>query len=185
MVLPNDALLIERMTNGDESALEIICAWWWEPLRRFAAKHIGDNGAEECCQDAFWQTWQRARQGRLSAASLRNWLFSVTRCRAIDYLRTRRVMDDWDDYAHMPAADDLDSGPMNEWYRAVLEQAIAQFAHRTAQILRLRILDGMMQTDIAKALGCSDANVSILLKRSLPRLRIILAERGITVDVRR
>ena len=55
--------------------------------------------------------------------------------------------------------------------RIVLEEAIAGFAPREKDIIRMRFIDGLTQVEIAERLGISQVQVSRLLRRTLKRIQ--------------
>ena len=55
--------------------------------------------------------------------------------------------------------------------RIVLEEAIADFAPREKDIIRMRFIDGLTQVEIAERLGISQVQVSRLLRRTLKRIQ--------------
>ena len=60
--------------------------------------------------------------------------------------------------------------------RSVLAPALARLARREQTILRLRFVDGLTQSEIAKRVGVSQMHVSRLLAASLAQLRAAFTE---------
>jgi RNA polymerase sigma-B factor len=60
--------------------------------------------------------------------------------------------------------------------RSVLEPALALLPERNREIVRLRFLDGLTQSEIATRIGISQMHVSRLLSTSLAQLREAFAE---------
>jgi RNA polymerase sigma-B factor len=58
--------------------------------------------------------------------------------------------------------------------RATLEPALAKLPHREREILRMRFMDGLTQSEIAHRVGISQMHVSRLITSSLGRLRALL-----------
>jgi RNA polymerase sigma-B factor len=81
-----------------------------------------------------------------------------------------------------PGADD-DGAALGEWLgeedpgfgsvedRQSLRAALPRLEERDAEILRLRFVDDLSQVEIAKRVGCSQMQVSRLLRRALDTLR--------------
>jgi RNA polymerase sigma-B factor len=61
--------------------------------------------------------------------------------------------------------------------RSSLEQALTLLPAREGEIIRLRFLQGLSQTEVAKRLGISQMHVSRLQHRALARLRKLVQER--------
>jgi RNA polymerase sigma-B factor len=64
-----------------------------------------------------------------------------------------------------------DSGASMVEERSVLEPALAALPERSRQIVRLRFIDGLTQSEIASRVGISQMHVSRLLAASLDQLR--------------
>jgi RNA polymerase sigma-B factor len=65
--------------------------------------------------------------------------------------------------------DDMDLAGVDD--RSVLAIALAQLPEKDQRILRLRFVDGLTQSDIAKRFGVSQMQISRLLAASLQKLR--------------
>lgn len=72
--------------------------------------------AEELTQEIFLTVWNKAAQYQSEHARFRTWLLSITRHRAIDYLRQRRrriqadfSIDDPDNNVRVPQSEPIDS----------------------------------------------------------------------------
>ena len=84
----DDALLVDRIAQGDEGAFMIAYDRHSGFLFGSVVRFIGDReSAAEVVQDAFVTLWRRARQFDARSGSLLTWLLAVARHRAIDRLR--------------------------------------------------------------------------------------------------
>ena len=90
----DDATLVERMAEGDETALGGL-------YDRFAGMLLGlarrvlhsTSDAEEVVQEVFLQVWRQAGRYDRTKSSVSTWLVLITRSRSIDRLRSRQVKD--------------------------------------------------------------------------------------------
>jgi RNA polymerase sigma-B factor len=71
-------------------------------------------------------------------------------------------------------ADDADVAVVDE--RSVLAPALAALPERQQEVVRLRFVDGLTQSEIAARVGISQMHVSRLLAQSLARIRENLAD---------
>jgi RNA polymerase sigma-B factor len=69
-----------------------------------------------------------------------------------------------------------DSGTALVEERSVLEPALAQLPERNRDIVKLRFIDGLTQSEIASRIGISQMHVSRLLSNSLAQLREAFAD---------
>jgi RNA polymerase sigma-B factor len=60
--------------------------------------------------------------------------------------------------------------------RSVLAPALAALPERQQEVVRLRFVDGLTQSEIAARVGISQMHVSRLLAQSMARIRENLAE---------
>lgn len=82
--------LVGRLRARDESALTQLYDRYANAVYALALRITDDVGAaEEISLDAFWQLWQQAERFDGSQGSLQNWLFTMARSRAIDWVRAR------------------------------------------------------------------------------------------------
>lgn len=87
-------LEIEQIVVGllrrDERALAELYDRFGHAVYAIGLRVTGDAGAaEEISLDAFWQLWQQVERYDVSQGSLLNWLLTIARSRAIDWLRAR------------------------------------------------------------------------------------------------
>ena len=83
-----DTALLREIANQEAEALAILYDRYSRLLFSVAYHMVGDNNlAEEITLDVFRRVWQKANSYRADRASVRTWLTSMTRNRAIDMLR--------------------------------------------------------------------------------------------------
>jgi RNA polymerase sigma-70 factor, ECF subfamily len=88
----SDEELVDRMAGGDERALSELYARYARPVYTMGIRLLGDSHlAEELVQDAFTNVWRGVTKFDLERGSFMTWLYRVTRNRATDLNRNRRV----------------------------------------------------------------------------------------------
>jgi RNA polymerase sigma-70 factor (ECF subfamily) len=111
-------------------------------LYRFAHRQLGDGGAaQDVVQETFLRAWRASERFDPKVASLRTWLFSITRNVVIDQAR-REAIRPWQDrpdplptdqspVAADPAHRGIDEGVLDSW---VVEEALRRISeeHRVA-----------------------------------------------------
>lgn len=86
----NDAALVRRVVEGDESALAMLYDRYSGVVYSAVKRIVDDTGAaEEVLQDIFYQLWRNASSFEPTRGSLAGWLLVSARNRAIDRLRRR------------------------------------------------------------------------------------------------
>ncbi len=141
---------------------------------------IHDRGAaEDVYQQVLLEAWLRGRSYDPARASLRTWLATIARSRAIDPLR-RRIPEPYDPtiptqaYAYQrgdvaePVAQLVD--------RVTLEQLLERLTPEEAEVVRLRWQLGLSQRQIAAHIGIPLGTVKSRTASALRRLRAMLED---------
>jgi RNA polymerase sigma-70 factor, ECF subfamily len=141
---------------------------------------IRDRGAvEDVYQQVLLEAWLRGRSYDPARASLRTWLATIARSRAIDHLR-RRVPEPYDPTnplqtyacdrggAPEPVAQLVD--------RVTLEQLLERLTPEEAEVVRLRWHLGLSQRQIAAHTGAPLGTVKSRTASALRRMRTMLEE---------
>ncbi|MEP6619980.1 MAG: RNA polymerase sigma-70 factor [bacterium] len=169
---------VARIREGDVAAFESLYRAMHQPLRTFATRYLGDTGrAEELVQDLFFDIWKSRAEWQV-AGSVRSYLFSAVRNRALNMCRRETVERDWADdeagdsvRALHPAPPRPDTELERAELSAQLTRALASLPERCALVMHLRWQDTMSYADIAQVLGISVKGVEVQLARGLRYLR--------------
>jgi RNA polymerase sigma-70 factor (ECF subfamily) len=141
---------------------------------------IRDRGAvEDVYQQVLLEAWQRGRSFDPARASLRTWLATIARSRAIDHLR-RRVPEPCDPsgtYADARQLSTASSEPVAQLVdRVTLEQLMERLTPEEAEVVRLRWHVGLSQRQISAHTGVPLGTVKSRTASALRRLRVMLEE---------
>jgi RNA polymerase sigma-70 factor, ECF subfamily len=87
-----DEVLISRVAHGDERALSELYDRYGGLVYGAGVRYLGDRTfAEDLVQDVFLSVWRSAAGFDPSRASFATWIYRITRNRATDLARRRRV----------------------------------------------------------------------------------------------
>ena len=141
---------------------------------------IRDRGAvEDVYQQVLLKAWQRGRSFDPARASLRTWLATIARSRAIDHLR-RRVPEPCDPcgtYADGRVLGGASSEPVAQLVdRVTLEQLMERLTPEESEVVRLRWHVGLSQRQISVHTGVPLGTVKSRTASALRRLRVMLEE---------
>lgn len=176
-----DGDLVARVRVGDERALELVFRAHYAALCDFAARYVREPAlAEELVQDLFADLWAR-RAGWQVSGSLRAYLYSAVRNRALNLRKRQAVERDWE-------RDETDSGPIAQYRsperpddalerrdtRARLHAALESLPERCRLVMHLRWRDQLRHAEIASIMGISVKGVEMQLSRGLRALRALL-----------
>ncbi len=174
-----DQELVARICNGDAEA-----------LARLYERHGGSafalalgilrqrEAAEDAVQEAFLAVWRRAVTYHPERGTVRAWLLTIVRNRAIDLLR--RPSD-------APRAVPVDTlalatvdDPEEEGIRAVdgatVRAALARLPAEQRQVVELAYFTGLTYPEVASRTGVALGTVKSRMRLALERLRALLAE---------
>lgn len=139
----------------------------------------GRDEAEDVVHDAFVAVWRKIDRFDAQRGSLRAWLMTVVRNRAIDRVRARRTSIDLD------AADErslLRSGPNPTWEAALrsasggdLRAAMADLPPEQRRALELAYFEGYTYRQVAELTGVPPGTANGRLRLALGKLRDALA----------
>ncbi len=171
-----DARLAERIRSGDSEALG-------ELYDRYAATALATamrvvrarDEAEDVVHDAFVAVWRKIDRFDADRGSLRAWLMTVVRNRAIDRVRARRPNMD------LEVADErslLRTGPNPTWEAALgrtaatdVQAAMASLPQEQRQAVELAYFAGYTYREVAELTGVAPGTANGRLRLALAKLR--------------
>lgn len=169
------ATLIAALQRGDRTGVEELYREYGSVTFGFLVRTLRDRGAaEDVQQQVFTEVWTRGRSYDPQRGSLLSWIMQITRSRAIDHLRKRvpEPVDPTAGHATEPAAQDVSLQKLAEdWQIAYL---LGRIPRDEAQLLEMRFVKDMTQTEIAAHTGLPLGTVKMRMVQGLRRLRELL-----------
>lgn len=173
---PRDHLLAERIRRGDREALGALYDRYASLALGVAMRIIPDQStAEDLVHDAFVTAWQKIGGFNPTRGSLRGWLMTIVRNRAIDRLRAARPS------VEVGEADErslLTTEPNPTWAAAIaslsasqLRVALQTLPAEQRQAIELAYFGGNTYREIAVITGVPAGTASGRLRLALARLR--------------
>ena len=150
-------------------------------LLPLARRILGSTAeAEELIQDTFLRVWNDPGRYDPARSSLSTWLILLTRSRAIDRLRTRKVVErvheasqlERPEHASPEAAESVLSLERRVRVRRELDQLPAE----QRQVLELAFFEGLSQTEIAARTGIPLGTVKTRTLLAMRKLRNALRD---------
>jgi RNA polymerase sigma-70 factor (ECF subfamily) len=179
----DDVAIVRRIAEGDESALAILYDRWAQSVYSLVAHLLKDaDGAEDVVEETFWQVWQRASSYDVSRGTVRTWLLTIGRSRALDRLRSRK-RNHVDISADLSLVRDPSSDPSQEVEGAERRQlvyaALIELPDEQRHALELAYFRGLSQSEIADFLGEPLGTIKTRMRLGMQKLRdklIVLRE---------
>ncbi|MGB6200117.1 MAG: sigma-70 family RNA polymerase sigma factor [Candidatus Acidiferrales bacterium] len=178
--MTEDEILVGRLVDGDQSALEALYERHGRLLYSLALRITGDSGsAEELLQDTFLQLWRKASQFDTARGSLIGWLLTITRRRAISRIRPKksRFFSEslCEDAVVLP--DKLGPNALDEQIaRQLVSAALAGLPHSQREAVTLAYFDGMTCEEIAVRTGAPLGTAKSRLRSALKTMKNSLSD---------
>ena len=176
----SDAQLADRIVAGEREALGTLYDRHAPIALAVALRVTGDRQeAEDVVHDAFVTVWRKIGGFDAERGTLRSWLMTIVRNRAIDRVRARRPSTDLDDADERSL---LRTGPNPTW-EAALRRAGASEVHRAMTALpdeqrravELAYFEGYTYREVAEMTGVTPGTASGRMRLALSKLRTQLA----------
>ncbi len=176
----SDARLAERIRAGQAQALGELYDRYAGTALAVALRVVADRTeAEDVVHDAFVAVWRKIDRFDAGRGSLRAWLLTVVRNRAIDRVRARRVSVDVDDADERSL---LRTGPNPTWEDALrrtsateVRAALDGLPEEQRRALELAYFEGYTYREVAEMTGVAPGTAAGRLRLGLTKLRDALA----------
>lgn len=170
-----EAVLIERVKQGDEKAFEQIFYRYQEKVYNVAYRMTGNREtAEDMTQEVFLRLFQKIRKFK-GKSSFSTWLYRLTVNLCLDHLRKRDAhpaesLDDIEEEALVYGKTPEDDLILKERREAV-QRIINSLPDRLRAIIILREMEGLSYKELAEAMNCSMGRVKSLLYEARMELK--------------
>ena len=185
MSTPADPDLFERIVAGDRDAFGVFYDRYAPVLFGFCVRILKDaRDAEDVLQEAFVQVWRDAARFDPSRASVKTWLFTIARSRALDRWRSRRSVENRFPAAEAEALERAGAGDGGQEAAAMRDyvgRCLGKLSEAEQAVLRLAYFDGYTQEEIAARLDEPLGTVKSRTRSGLTKLKAIAAGEGGTV----
>lgn len=174
--------LVAAIAAGDGAALGELYDRYGGMLLALAGRILGDSGdAEEIVQEAMLQAWRQADRYKSKRSSVSTWLVLITRSRAIDRLRNRKVVDRTAVAAHREKGDlhTSSEGPSSvllQERRNRLGRELTKLPAEQRQVLEMAFFQGLTQREIAAAADIPLGTVKTRSLLAMKKLRAALED---------
>jgi RNA polymerase sigma-70 factor, ECF subfamily len=172
----DDQLLAERLRSGDREALGALYDRYASVAMAVAVRVVSDRElAEDLVHDAYVAVWQKMDRFDPSRGSLRSWLLTIVRNRAIDRLRGTRPSIEVGDADEQSL---LRTSPNPTWEAAVerrsaaeLHTALEQLPVEQREAVELAYFGGRTYREIGVLTGVPQGTANGRLRLALAKLR--------------
>lgn len=176
---------MSRLSRGDGSALGDLYDRHGRTVFSIAVRMLADRGdAEDLTQDVFTLAWRNARSFDPSRGAVAAWLVVMTRSRALDRLRSRRVrpgpLGEHEDAMMATLADaapqvDMVAATAQEAVR--VREALETLPDDQRDALTLAYFEGLSHSEISERTDTPLGTIKTRIRAGLGRLRQALGVR--------
>jgi RNA polymerase sigma factor (sigma-70 family) len=142
--------------------------------------------AEDLLQEVFLSVWRNATSYTSDAGNVRNWLFSITHHRAVDYLRYKRRHSPVQETVLEEAERNEEAATPDVWddtwrsiQASIIRECLALLHPEQRATIELVYFHGWTQAEISEKLSIPLGTVKSRMRLGLLRLRKELEQRGI------
>jgi len=176
-VLLEDSELVRQCQAGVKDAFSVLASRYRSKVYVTVHRSIkNEQDAWDLTQEILIEVWNSIHKFK-GKSSFSTWLYKITWCRTIDFMRKCVIHEEFDDtrsndlYYDAPLpTEQLDN---DETLRRV-KIAVAKLSAKHRTILELRAMDNLSCEEIAKKLACSIGTVMSRLFYARKRLKDIL-----------
>lgn len=178
-----DAVLVERIRAGDESALADVYDQHADLVYGLARRVARDEQlARDITQEVFAYLWEMPARVDLDRGSLRTFLAVLAHRRAVDEVRRHEARFRAESAARPEAEEE--EGPevhvvaaaAKSWRSKYLHQLLDRLPADQRAAVQLAYYDGLTYVQVANALGIPEGTAKSRLRAALARLRTLLSE---------
>ncbi|MCG9131688.1 sigma-70 family RNA polymerase sigma factor [Candidatus Poribacteria bacterium] len=176
----NDAALIQRVLEGDDTAFSMLVRKYQKPVHALAWRKIGDfHIAEDITQETFLKAYQRLSTLK-EPQSFASWLYVIAANHCSTWLRKKRLWtQSLEDTSSVALERSTYSGYLiaenesvtMETQREVVKKLLAKLQESDRTVITLYYFGGMSYEEISKFLGVSVGTIKTRVYRARQRLK--------------
>ncbi|MGG6268811.1 sigma-70 family RNA polymerase sigma factor [Leptolyngbya sp. AN03gr2] len=170
----SDEDVLAALREGRVQALDILYDRYAQQVYSLAYRILGNSEeAEDITQDVFLTFWQKDAY-QSSRGSLKAFLTTLTRSKAIDKLRAQgtrsRFLQRWQRLSEQETPSSLEDLARSEQSDRV-RHALAYLSESEREVLQIAYFEGLSQSEIAKRLNLPLGTVKTRSRQGLLKLR--------------
>lgn len=178
------AELVERASKGSGEAFGQLYQIYVDRIYNYIYYKTGHStDAEDLTEQVFIKSWEAIRRFRFEGKPFAAWLFKVARNVVIDHYRTRKNNTDLSEVITAIAKDgDPEAFAQRRATAQVLMTAIHRLTEEQQQVILLKFVDGLDNTEISAAMNKKEGAIRALQYRALLALQRILQDERYGLD---
>ncbi|GHV48811.1 DNA-directed RNA polymerase sigma-70 factor [Clostridia bacterium] len=130
--------------------------------------------AEDLTSEVFFKVLDNRFSYDPAKAKFSTWIFNIAKNTLIDYCRKKRPMDDIDEETDIAGKTNIEEEFIATENAEALKAALSELNIREYNIVHMRYSRELSYKQIAEEMSLSESNVSVILTRSLKKLKKLL-----------
>ena len=178
-----DEELMPLIGEKDPEAFEVFYDRHGGAAYSLAYRIVGERAAaEDVTQEAFISIWRSGARFDRTRGSVRSWMLSIVRNRAIDSLRSKAgkapklTFDDDAVLEQRPSEELTEEEAMRRETATEVRGALGQLPGEQSKVIELAYFGGLSQSEISRMLGIPLGTVKGRMRLGLEKIRGELAE---------
>jgi RNA polymerase sigma-70 factor (ECF subfamily) len=178
-----DEELMPRIGEKDPDAFEVFYDRHGGVAYSLAYRIVGERAAaEDVTQEAFISLWRSGARFDSTRGSVRSWMLSIVRNRAIDQLRSKAgkapklAFDDDAILEQRPAVEQTEEEALALETASEVRGALGTLPNDQSKVIQLAYFGGFSHSEIAEMLGVPLGTVKGRMRLGLEKIRGELAE---------
>ncbi len=173
---PLETDVFDAALQGDAAALGKLYDAYFERIYRFIYYRTShQQTAEDLAEEVFIKAFRALPSLKGGPTKLSGWIFQVARNTVIDHYRKANPLVSIEEAENIAVHETnaVDALQLQSDQHLILK-ALEKLSPEQEQVIRLRFLEELEITEVAKMLGKSEGNIRIIQYRALTKLRSIL-----------
>ena len=173
---PDQEQWVRRAQQYDDQALSALCELFYPDIYSYFYYRVPDPAdVQDLTHDVFLRMVEAIRSFDPTRGAFRTWLFGIAHHRLVDYRRRQALR-------HHQALSETLANPHDvpaaqaegTLTRERLRRALGRLTEDQRQVIILKFIEGLSNTEVAQILGKTEGAINALQYRALQTLRQVL-----------
>lgn len=180
--MPIDDLVVSAQ-EGDKDAFGQIYDQFFDRIYRYVYFRTNPAEVDDLVETIFIKAWMNLEKYEKRDVNFSAWLFKIAHNVVIDHRRSHRplfeIKEEIEDESEKAAPKKVTEKNM---LSSVVREAVDRLKEPYKQVITLKFLIGLSNTEIAEILNEREGNVRVLQFRALKELKNLLQEKGVQAE---
>ncbi|OGJ45658.1 hypothetical protein A3J23_01745 [Candidatus Peregrinibacteria bacterium RIFCSPLOWO2_02_FULL_48_14] len=174
-----DALVL-RAQEGDKDAFARLYDHFFDRIYRYVYFRVAPSEVDDLVEIVFIKAWINLEKYEKRDVQFSAWVFKIAHNIVIDHRRSHRplseITEELEDSSEKAAPKVLTEKSMTS---DLVREAVDHLKEPYRQVVTLKFLIGLSNTEIAEIMNEREGNVRVLQFRALKELKVLLQEKGV------